>query len=215
MPDRDALIAACTASPLDELPRLVLADWMDEHGEDTTRLRWWCEWRPILHAMPEGCQPGLAGVLVWIAADRLVDRCPWVYPLVVVTACRLGWAGIHMHTSKRKIDSARRAIMTLLHGAEMLTLGVWDRSQYSTHTRSAVKAVSSQSWRKRVGDECWWLGLTASAALDPHRWSYVYPAARFGFPKEAHQGDRCVSAAVELFDLFREAAPVEKTSTTQ
>lgn len=208
MTQREAMIAACATSPLDELPRLVLADWMDEHGEDTTRLRWWCEWRPILHELPEDRQSGLSGILVWMAADRLVDRCPWVYPLVVVTACRLGWAGIHMHTSKRKIDSARRAIMTLLHGAEMLTLGVWDRSQYSTHTRSAVKAVNSQSWRKRVDTHCWQIGRAASTALDPTCWSSVYTATGYGRPPDEYRYDRGVSAAVELFDLFREAAPV-------
>ena len=33
MTDRDALLAAVHAAPLDDAPRLVLADWLDEHGE--------------------------------------------------------------------------------------------------------------------------------------------------------------------------------------
>ena len=30
--DEDALLAAITAAPKDDLPRLVYADWLDEHG---------------------------------------------------------------------------------------------------------------------------------------------------------------------------------------
>ena len=33
MSDRDALLAAVLASPADDAPRLVYADWLDEHGE--------------------------------------------------------------------------------------------------------------------------------------------------------------------------------------
>ena len=33
MPDRDSFIAAIAAAPDDDLPRLVFADWLDEHGE--------------------------------------------------------------------------------------------------------------------------------------------------------------------------------------
>jgi uncharacterized protein (TIGR02996 family) len=33
MPDREAFIAAIAANPADDLPRLVFADWLDEHGE--------------------------------------------------------------------------------------------------------------------------------------------------------------------------------------
>ncbi|HVK17554.1 MAG TPA: TIGR02996 domain-containing protein [Fimbriiglobus sp.] len=33
MTDRDALLAAVIARPEDDLPRLVFADWLDEHGE--------------------------------------------------------------------------------------------------------------------------------------------------------------------------------------
>ena len=33
MTDRDALLAAVHAQPLDDAPRLVLADWLDEHGQ--------------------------------------------------------------------------------------------------------------------------------------------------------------------------------------
>lgn len=32
--ERDALLAAVLAAPDDDLPRLVYADWLDEHGED-------------------------------------------------------------------------------------------------------------------------------------------------------------------------------------
>src|SRR5215475_6482850 len=31
--DRDALLAAVAAQPDDDLPRLVYADWLDEHGD--------------------------------------------------------------------------------------------------------------------------------------------------------------------------------------
>lgn len=33
MTDRDALLAAIEAAPLDDAPRLILADWLEEHGE--------------------------------------------------------------------------------------------------------------------------------------------------------------------------------------
>src|SRR4051812_11357698 len=33
MSDRDALLAAVFARPADDAPRLVYADWLDEHGE--------------------------------------------------------------------------------------------------------------------------------------------------------------------------------------
>jgi uncharacterized protein (TIGR02996 family) len=34
MTDRDAMLAAVAASPADDTPRLVFADWLDEHGEE-------------------------------------------------------------------------------------------------------------------------------------------------------------------------------------
>ena len=33
MPDRESFVAAIAAAPEDDLPRLVFADWLDEHGE--------------------------------------------------------------------------------------------------------------------------------------------------------------------------------------
>lgn len=33
MSDRDALVAACVAAPGDDTPRLVFADWLDDHNE--------------------------------------------------------------------------------------------------------------------------------------------------------------------------------------
>src|SRR4051812_43794023 len=33
MSDRDALLAAVRQAPRDDAPRLVFADWLDEHGE--------------------------------------------------------------------------------------------------------------------------------------------------------------------------------------
>lgn len=32
--DRDLLLSAIAASPADSLPRLIYADWLDEHGEE-------------------------------------------------------------------------------------------------------------------------------------------------------------------------------------
>src|SRR5262245_45873464 len=46
MPDREAFVAAIAASPADDLPRLVFADWLDEHGDPDraefirTQIRW-------------------------------------------------------------------------------------------------------------------------------------------------------------------------------
>src|SRR5437764_311627 len=39
MDDRLALVAAAVASPEDDTPRLVLADWLDEHGDAHDRAR--------------------------------------------------------------------------------------------------------------------------------------------------------------------------------
>lgn len=33
MSDRDALLAAIRANPRDDAPRLIMADWLDEHNE--------------------------------------------------------------------------------------------------------------------------------------------------------------------------------------
>ena len=33
MSDRESFVAAIAASPDDDLPRLVFADWLDEHGD--------------------------------------------------------------------------------------------------------------------------------------------------------------------------------------
>ncbi len=33
MPDRESFVAAIAAAPEDDLPRLVFADYLDEHGE--------------------------------------------------------------------------------------------------------------------------------------------------------------------------------------
>ncbi len=34
MSDANALVAAILAAPADDLPRLVYADWLDEHGAE-------------------------------------------------------------------------------------------------------------------------------------------------------------------------------------
>src|SRR5689334_9771824 len=39
MSDRDALHRAILANPDDDTPRLVLADWLDEHGDENDRVR--------------------------------------------------------------------------------------------------------------------------------------------------------------------------------
>jgi uncharacterized protein (TIGR02996 family) len=39
MTDRDALIAAIAADPADDLPRLVFADWLEEHGDPAQGVR--------------------------------------------------------------------------------------------------------------------------------------------------------------------------------
>ena len=46
MSDREAFVAAIAANPADDLPRLVFADWLDEHGDPEraefirTQIRW-------------------------------------------------------------------------------------------------------------------------------------------------------------------------------
>ena len=37
--DRDALLAAIRANPDEDTPRLMFADWLDEHGDDASRTR--------------------------------------------------------------------------------------------------------------------------------------------------------------------------------
>lgn len=40
MTERHELIAAIEAAPDDDLPKLVYADWLDEHGEEDEATRW-------------------------------------------------------------------------------------------------------------------------------------------------------------------------------
>ena len=46
LPDYQHLLAAVRAAPDDDLPRLVLADWLEENGEGERAefIRWQCEW---------------------------------------------------------------------------------------------------------------------------------------------------------------------------
>lgn len=77
--DRDALLAAVRANPDDDTPRLVLADWLDDHGEpdfaafirleiERDRHAFWSpEWRALderVRALGRGAFPGrVEGVL--------------------------------------------------------------------------------------------------------------------------------------------------------
>ena len=70
MDDRAALIAAIHAEPDDLLPRLVFADWLDDHGEGS-RAAW----------MRASCEPGAE--VPGSAARRRADA--------LFAACRPGW----------------------------------------------------------------------------------------------------------------------------
>jgi uncharacterized protein (TIGR02996 family) len=76
--DREALIRAVCEHPTDDLPRLVFADWLDEHGEGAYAefIRVQCELATlqanVRDAHPDGDSYSL--VLVAIEARRLANR---------------------------------------------------------------------------------------------------------------------------------------------
>jgi uncharacterized protein (TIGR02996 family) len=74
MTDRDALLAAVIARPEDDLPRLVFADWLEEHGESA-----WAAFirtQIAAEALPPG-DPDRAA-LEWTAAGLLREyRTDW------------------------------------------------------------------------------------------------------------------------------------------
>lgn len=51
MTDRVALLKAVHADPVNPLPKLVFADWLDDHGDDGDRL--WAEFIRLDHAIRE------------------------------------------------------------------------------------------------------------------------------------------------------------------
>ncbi len=81
MTDRDAMLAACLDRPMDETPRLVLADWLDELDEDGSLLRGLGYFRfssPFYFGPPNTLWWGLydaAVVRLGDVPDDLVPRC--------------------------------------------------------------------------------------------------------------------------------------------
>ena len=59
MSDRDGFLRAITAAPADDLPRLIYADWLDEHGEseraEFIRLQIQLAGHPAHHSAETGC----------------------------------------------------------------------------------------------------------------------------------------------------------------
>lgn len=205
--DRESLIKSCAAGPLDELPRLVLADWMDEHGEDSFRLRWWAEWRPILHELPPSRVTHNHHYLAMSAASKLYLSSWWVYVLAVVTACRLAMDVIATYTSSKKVSIARPAVHVLLHAAEMLALGVWSPGRYDNQASSAVRAINSRHWSSRVGAVLRMIGDVAVTALDESREINMCRALQFASQWKSVGGwAGWYGSAVDLADRFREAA---------
>lgn len=74
MSDRNALIEACLTNPDEDTPRLALADWLDEHGDQDDReladrlrrgLPQWSYWR---------LEPGMCPehkLLLWVSRLRV------------------------------------------------------------------------------------------------------------------------------------------------
>jgi uncharacterized protein (TIGR02996 family) len=87
--DRDALLAAILAAPADDAPRLVYADWLDEHGEgdraEFIRLGCFLSHNP----KPPGCE----GVSRGQKCDD--PECPWVVYCKKETRYRKLLAGPH------------------------------------------------------------------------------------------------------------------------
>ncbi len=62
MSDRESLYAAICAAPRDELPKLVFADWLDEHGDAADRaraelIRIQCEWETDARGNERSLEP--------------------------------------------------------------------------------------------------------------------------------------------------------------
>ena len=82
MTERELLLLAIDAAPDDDAPKLIFADWLEEHGEDATNIRKMVA-DPLSHAFPDvpAFQDREAG-REWIANfDSLYVDNPWMKPV--------------------------------------------------------------------------------------------------------------------------------------
>lgn len=93
-PDYRLLLQAVLASPADDLPRLVMADWIEENGDPdrADRIRFMCanprKWFRILLDLEHGVRAGLDGYTdQWVEADD-----DWS-----LGRAGAGWRGIYWH----------------------------------------------------------------------------------------------------------------------
>jgi uncharacterized protein (TIGR02996 family) len=93
-PDYRALLLSVLESPADDLPRLVLADWLEEHDEPerARRIRFMCahprKWFRILYDLEHGVRAGLDEYTdQWVEADDDWSLGP----------AGAGWRGIYWH----------------------------------------------------------------------------------------------------------------------
>jgi uncharacterized protein (TIGR02996 family) len=130
-PERAALTAAALADPADHLPKLVLADWLEEHREPeaAARLRWWFT----------DVEPHLAGAVSWweffLRDDRWWCyharlRCARLRRLAAVVFCRLTFVGFLTSSdslggaaSENPRAETRACVTAALAVAELFALG--------------------------------------------------------------------------------------------
>ena len=131
MNDGEALLRAVLDAPNDIRPRLVYADWLEEHGEPTgaLRLRWWTRTAPLFAEDLD--RPGPAGDGGNEPCDRgrsmdwRLKRLGCV--LLARTAekqCRVPWSKIDGWPEGWNSKRCRAAIAEALHAAEWYALGL-------------------------------------------------------------------------------------------
>lgn len=118
MSDRDALLRAIRAAPADDTPRLVYADWLDDHGhrEHAEFVRLQLELEPIRHRLDEPRTRELIRQLErirpgWDRAEH--ECCP---PEVWATGLRRGlpeWAETDISTLRARGEEFRASYPTL------------------------------------------------------------------------------------------------------
>lgn len=125
MSDLDALLAAVLAAPADDLPRLVVADWLEEHGEPERAefIRVQCE----LDRTPAPALAGREFALFPVVVEPFAGRFPYL---------RLSWRRGFVEAASGGLAPLRAALPEVLRHHPVRRATATDRTPLSRDGRS-------------------------------------------------------------------------------
>jgi uncharacterized protein (TIGR02996 family) len=151
LPDWELLLKAVVASPDDDLPRLVAADWLDEHGEGER-----AEFIRVQIERAKADRPELA----W--REAALWNIPILGPLWAVEACP-NIAAIRFGTSVREVDMTGTDRVTFRRGFPFrvsCTAADWLRFGGGVIPRQPVREVSLTRCREMESADWWKMAAT-------------------------------------------------------